>query len=120
MKMCMYIIGLALMVIMAGCTPMSGELDPAADSEWPWETVTPESQGINSDDLMRMVKVIEEKNLAIHSIIIYKDGTIPFEMYFDTYNKNCHNRTAKGALPCSPLRRALARNKSMKTQCLNE
>ena len=97
----MYIIGLALMVILAGCTPMSGELDPAADSEWPWETVTPESQGFHSDDLMRMVKYIEEKNLAIHSIIIYKDGTIPFEMYFDSYNKNLsHNlkSTSKGVI----------------------
>ena len=45
MKKCMYITVLALMVITTGCNTMSGELDPAADSDWPWETVTPESSG---------------------------------------------------------------------------
>ena len=97
----MYIIGLALMVVATGCSTMAGEVDPAADSEWPWETVSPESQGIRSDDLARMIKHIEENNLAIHSIIIYKDGTIPFEMYFDPYNKSfSHNlkSTSKGVI----------------------
>ncbi len=101
MKKCMFIIGLTLMVITTGCNTMTGEHDPAADSEWPWETVTPESQGIRSDDLTRMVKYIEENRLEIDSIIIYKDGTIPFEMYFDPYNKDfTHNlkSTSKGVI----------------------
>jgi CubicO group peptidase (beta-lactamase class C family) len=101
MKMYMYIIGLTLMIIMTGCSPMTGELDPAADSEWPWEAVTPESQGIQSEDLVRMVEYIEEYNLAIHSIIIYKDGTIPFETYFDSYSTQLsHNlkSTSKGVI----------------------
>ena len=101
MKMCRYIIGLALMVITAGCNTMSGNLDPTADLEWPWNTVAPESQGIRSDNLTRMVRHIEENNLAIHSIIIYKDGTIPFEKYFDPYNKSfTHNlkSTSKGVI----------------------
>ena len=101
MKMRMYLIGLALVIIITGCSPMAGEPDPAADSEWLWETVTPESQGIQSDNLTRMVKYIEENNLAIDSIIIYKDGTIPFEMYFDSYDQNVsHNlkSTSKGVI----------------------
>ena len=101
MKKSMYFIGLALLVITTGCNTMSGEADPTADSEWPWETVTPESQGIQSDDLIRMVEYIEENDLAIDSIIIYKDGTIPFERYFEPYNKNfTHNlkSTSKGVI----------------------
>ena len=101
MKIDIYIIGLVLIIIMSGCSPMSGELDPSADSEWPWEAITPESQGIQSDDLTRMVEYIEENNLAIHSIIIYRDGTIPFEMYFDPYSKQlAHNlkSTSKGVI----------------------
>lgn len=101
MKIRTYIIGLALVAIMTGCSPMSGKIEPAADSEWPWESVTPESQGIRSDDLMRMVKHIEDNDLAIDSIIIYKDGTIPFEMYFGSYEQGVsHNlkSTSKGVI----------------------
>lgn len=101
MKLCLYFIGIALVVFTTSCNTMSGELNPVADSEWPWETVAPESQGIQSDDLTRMVKHIEKNKLAIHSIIIYKDGTIPFEMYFDPYNERfTHNlkSTSKGVI----------------------
>jgi len=97
----MSIIGLALVVITAGCGMMAGEVDPTTDSEWPWEAVSPESQGIRSEDLTRMVQHIEENDLAIDSIIIYKDGTIPFETYFDPYNNNySHNlkSTSKGVI----------------------
>jgi len=97
----MYIIGLALVITTAGCGEIPGVVDPTAVSEWPWETVSPESQGIRSEDLSRMVRHIEENNLAIDSIIIYKDGTIPFERYFDPYTKNfSHNlkSTSKGVI----------------------
>ena len=46
MKKWMYLIGLAIVLITTGCNTMYGEYDPAVESEWPWETVTPESQGI--------------------------------------------------------------------------
>lgn len=101
MKKSMVIIGLAFLVITTGCSSMSGEADPTDDSEWPWETVTPESQGIQSDNLTRMVNYIEENNLAIDSIIIYKNGTIPFETYFEPYSKDfTHNlkSTSKGVI----------------------
>lgn len=97
----MYFIGLALMILTTGCSTMSGELNTETDSEWPWDSVTPESQGIQSDNLKRMVEYIEENDLAIHSVIIYKDGTIPYEKYFDQYNENVtHNlkSTSKGVI----------------------
>lgn len=101
MKKAMYLMGLILMVIMAGCNTMYGELDPKADSEWPWPRVSPESQGIQPEDMKGMVEHIEERNLAIHSVIIYRDGTIPFETYFEPYNKDVsHNMksTSKGVI----------------------
>ena len=101
MKKWMYLIGVAIVLITTGCNTMYGEYDPAVESEWPWETVTPESQGIESEDLARMVEHIESNNLAIDSIIVYKDGTIPFEMYFDPYNESTsHNlkSTSKGVI----------------------
>ncbi|MCB2209775.1 beta-lactamase family protein [bacterium] len=101
MKKYMYFIGLALMILTTGCSTMSGELNTETDSEWPWDSVTPESQGIQSDNLKRMVEYIEENDLAIHSVIIYKDGTIPYEKYFDQYNENVtHNlkSTSKGVI----------------------
>jgi CubicO group peptidase (beta-lactamase class C family) len=48
-----------------------------------------------------MVEHIEDNNLAIHSVIMYRDGTIPFEIYFDPYNENVsHNlkSTSKGVI----------------------
>lgn len=101
MKKWMYVVGAVFVVIATGCNTMYGEDNPAAESEWPWDNVSPESQGIRSGDLESMVEHIEANNLAIHSIIIYKNGTIPFETYFEPYNKNVsHNMksTSKGVI----------------------
>ncbi len=101
MKKWMYLIGTAIVLITTGCNTMYGEYDPVVESEWPWETVTPESQGIESEALARMVEHIERNNLAIDSVIIYKEGTIPFEVYFDPYNESTsHNMksTSKGVI----------------------
>ncbi len=101
MKKWIYLIGLVIVIITTGCNTMYGEHDPAVESGWPWETVSPESQGIRSEDLARMVEHIDSKNLAIHSIIIYKDGTIPFEVYFEPYDRSVsHNlkSTSKGVI----------------------
>ena len=101
MKTWMYVFGIALVAITTGCNTMYGEFNPGADAEWPWETVSPESQGIDSEELARMVEHIESNDLAIHSVIIYKDGTIPFERYFDPYNEDVsHNlkSTSKGVI----------------------
>jgi CubicO group peptidase (beta-lactamase class C family) len=97
----MYIAGLSLAVLFTGCDKMFEELNPPAESEWPWENVSPESQDISSEDLERMVEHIENNNLAIHSMIIYKNGTIPFEEYFEPFNEtSLHNlkSTSKGMI----------------------
>lgn len=101
MRKWMYITGLIFGVLFTGCDKMIEEVTPVAESEWPWEMVTPDSQGISSDDLERMVEHIESNNLAIHSIIIYKNGTIPFEEYFEPFTSDAlHNikSTSKGII----------------------
>ena len=101
MNMWMSLIGLAILVITTGCNSMYGEHEPDVESELPWEMVSPESRGIRSEDLTRMIEHIDSNNLSIHSIIIYKDGAIPFEVYFDPYDAYVsHNlkSTSKGVI----------------------
>jgi len=101
MKMRMYIIGFALAVTFTSCDKMYEELNPVAENGWPWEMVSPESQDISAEYLERMVEYIENNNLSIHSIIIYKNGTIPYEEYFEPFKEHfLHNlkSTSKGII----------------------
>lgn len=101
MKKWMYIIGLMSVVIFTGCDKMYDDLTPDTESDWPWENVTPESQGILSEDLDNMVEYIDSNKVGIHSVIIYKNGTIPYEKYFEPFNKDVlHNlkSTSKGVI----------------------
>ena len=101
MKKWMYLMGLLLAVITTGCNSMYGYDDRGTVPEWPWETVSPESQGIRSEDVTRMVEHIEAGNLSVHSVIVYRNGTIPVELYFEPYNASTsHNTksTSKGVI----------------------
>ncbi len=92
---------LMLAVMFTSCEKMIVEMDPTVESEWDWENVSPESQDIDPECLEQMDVYIEENDLAIHSIIIYKNGTIPFEEYYDPFNKiSLHNlkSTSKGII----------------------
>ncbi|MCF8351991.1 MAG: beta-lactamase family protein [Bacteroidales bacterium] len=100
-KKVMFIIGLTFAVMFTSCDKMFEEISPAAESEWPWENVSPESQDIAAEELEGMAEYIENNNLGIHSIIIYKNGTIPFEEYYDPFNEfSLHNlkSTSKGII----------------------
>jgi len=101
LKKTAYLAILVLMGFSSGCVNMYGDFKPNADAEWPWTSVTPESQGMTSENLNRMVKYIEDNNLDIDSVLIYRNGTIPFEKYFGRYNKHVsHNikSTSKGII----------------------
>ncbi len=101
MKKWTYLTGLLFAIITTGCSSMYGQDDPGTQPEWPWETVTPESQGIRSEDVTRMVEHIEASNLSVHSVIVYRNGTIPVERYFKPYGASTsHNTksTSKGVI----------------------
>ena len=103
-KKWMFITGLLLAFVFAGCDKMMEDPDPPAESDWPWEEVTPESQGIPSTDLDRMVEHVTSENISVHSIIIYKNGTIPFEEYFEPFSENqLHNLKSTSKVIISAL-----------------
>lgn len=96
-----YIIGVMIAIILTGCKSMYGAQNSEPESGWLWKTVSPESQGFRSVELQRMVEHINSSNLAIHSVIIYRNGTIPFETYFEPYATDIsHNlkSTSKGVI----------------------
>jgi len=98
-KICM--IGAIVAIALTGCSSMRGEQKPISESDWRWEAVPPESQGMRSEDLERMVEYIETNNLSVHSVVIYRNGTIPFEAYFEPYRADMsHNMksTSKGII----------------------
>ena len=95
------IIAATVALTLTGCNSMRGEHNSVSDSDWPWEEVSPKSQGIRSEALQRMVAHVEENNLAIDSVVIYRNETIPFEVYFEPYNAGVsHNMksTSKGVI----------------------
>ena len=101
MKKWMYVTAALVGLALTGCNTMYGEQEPNPERGLPWESVPPESRGIRSEDLARMVEHVHRNNLAIDSIVIYKDGTVPFEMYFNQYDSaTSHNlkSTSKGVI----------------------
>jgi CubicO group peptidase (beta-lactamase class C family) len=100
-RIALALIGALVAAITTGCNTMYGQQEIGAEAALPWESVSPESQGIEPEDVTRMVEHIEQNDLSIDSVIIYKNGTIPVELYFDPYNKDVsHNMksTSKGVI----------------------
>jgi CubicO group peptidase (beta-lactamase class C family) len=47
-----------------------------------WQTASPESQGMDSTILSEMFAAIEESRTDLHSLMIWRDGSIVLEAYF--------------------------------------
>lgn len=93
-----------LVVLVSGCGAMYGRSEAGSPSRWPWEAVSPESQGIASEDLARVVDRVETANLDVDSIIVYRNGTVPFEVYFDPYDADVsHNMKSTSKAVISTL-----------------
>lgn len=95
------VVGVLVATVTLGCNTMYGEEGQITDEDWPWEAVSPESHGIGSEEMTRLLEHVEHNNVAVHSIIIYKDGTIPVELYFEPYGAAVsHNikSTSKGVI----------------------
>ncbi len=96
---------LALVVVLAvvamGCNKIRGVERSAGTPLDNFESTTPESAGVQSEKLEEMLEYIDANDIEVHSIIIWRNGTIPFEMYFGDYNRNVsHNlkSTSKGVI----------------------
>jgi CubicO group peptidase (beta-lactamase class C family) len=64
----------------------------AADEQpdyWPtkgWRTASPESQGMNSDLLLKMLNLIWEKGIDIHSVLVIRNGYMVLDAYSYPYD----------------------------------
>ncbi|MBN2006849.1 MAG: serine hydrolase [Anaerolineae bacterium] len=64
---------------------------PATGAYWPtegWRTSTPEAQGMDSQKLAQMLAAVEEQKLALHSLLIVRNGYLVSETYFGSYQQD--------------------------------
>ncbi len=64
---------------------------PSGAAEWPtqnWQIATPESQGLDSQMLARMLETVEQRKLKLHSLLIVRNGYLVSETYFSGHNAN--------------------------------
>jgi CubicO group peptidase (beta-lactamase class C family) len=62
----------------------------ASAAYWPtqgWRTSSPEEQGMDAQQLAEMLKVIKEKKLNLHSLLIIRNGYLVSETYFGSYQQ---------------------------------
>ena len=55
-------------------------------------TIAPERYGISSSDITQLVNTLKEEGLAMHSVLIMKDGEIIAEGYADPFDENSFHR----------------------------
>jgi len=53
---------------------------------------TPESLGIRSEDILAYIKLLEEKNLSTHDILIMRGNDLAFEAYWEPFHKDFQHR----------------------------
>ncbi|HEX5836880.1 MAG TPA: hypothetical protein VFY26_03550 [Anaerolineales bacterium] len=86
MKRTVPCIFLAFALLMAGCAaPKSVSVQLFEPDTWPapgWESSTPESQGIDSALLARMIEQINSTGTRIHSLLVIRNGYGVTEAYF--------------------------------------
>ena len=74
---------------MVSCTGHSAaNFDP---DYWPtqgWRSSTPEEQGMDSVQLVRMFEYIEDNNITLHSLLIVRNGYLVTEAYWHPYGPN--------------------------------
>lgn len=68
--------------------PTATALPAAVRSAWPvpdWQSVSPESQGMDSEQLAQMLEFIRDQQLDIHSVLIARHGLLVHETYVYPY-----------------------------------
>ena len=70
----------------AGALPFAGQVENLPHKGVDWRTATPESQGVASAELAAAITQAREKNLAIHSLLIVRNGYLIAEAYFAPYD----------------------------------
>lgn len=53
-----------------------------------WRTSTPEEQGVDSEEIYRMLNYITEQNINLHSIIMIRNGYLIHQTYFHPFHRD--------------------------------
>jgi len=84
-----------LVTIVLICGTMVSCIVPSAENfnpdYWPtqgWQSSTPEEQGMDSAQLVRMFEYIEDNNITLHSLLIVRNGYLVTEAYWHLYGPN--------------------------------
>ncbi len=80
-------IALVLIVLVAGCAPLSPT--PISPAYWPtngWRSTTPEEQGMDSEKLAQMAENIQQTELDLNSLLIVRNGYLVNELYVAPYS----------------------------------
>src|SRR4029079_7903913 len=76
-------------IILVGC------VGSRAQTYWPtrdWRTSTPEQQGMDSEKLREALDYIRQRDLAVHSMLIVRNGYLVLDANFYPYNgKDIHD-----------------------------
>jgi hypothetical protein len=62
----------------------------AKSSSWPskeWHSSTPEKQGIDSEELMKIFDFVRENDIHVHSLLFIRNGYIVLDSFFYPYEK---------------------------------
>ena len=85
-------LSILIALILNGCVPAAPSQAPIPPQvEWPtygWKTSTPEQQGMDSDELVKMFEYILEKQLNLHSVLIVRNGYLVTEAYFQPFQED--------------------------------
>lgn len=79
-------------LLLSGCVPLNSGMGKAPIPDyWPtheWRNSSPESQGIDSDQLARMYEHIIKSQANLYSVLIVRNGYVVTEAYFHPYTRD--------------------------------
>ena len=74
-----------ILVILVSAFIHQGSSRNQSSSYWPtneWRTSTPEEQGLDSEQLVKLFDFVEENEINIHSLLITRNGFVVLDAYF--------------------------------------
>ena len=93
----LYLTVIFLFALLAACGTQATVLPTPSSTPtevppyWPgdeWRTSTPAEQNMDKDRLEAMVEMIEEQDLAYHSVVVVRNGYIVFEEYLNGWSQD--------------------------------
>ena len=85
-------------ILASGChleqkTPLTATTTSSVTNgtHWPtgdWRTALPQTQGLDPEKLQQMFEAIEDQNMALHGVVIVRNGYIVAETYYPPYDQD--------------------------------